>query len=558
MKNIYIFLFAFTLSMALTNCGEHSHGHNHSHEEGHAHESCSHDHSHDAEAHEHEHEHEHEAHSHDAHNHEHAHAHAKSDDHAHNHAEAGHSHGDEEPMMLTAYGEALELFAEVGKLQAGEESFILAHLTTLSNFKPLDIPEVTFTLTVNDTASEYTAARQKPGIYRCHIKPTKGGKGTITCKATIDGTPTTVAAPISVCSGGHHHHAEEAHHEHGTNMVTFPKEQSWKIDFATEAVENRTINNVVKGVGKVSNAPENVTTLVAATSGKVFYGNSVAVGRNVKAGESLFALETGDVTDGNAAIKYAEAESRYNYTKAEYERKAELVKSKVVSLSDFQATEAAYLQAKAVYENLKKNFNGGKMLLKSPITGYISDIAVEAGDYVTEGTPLATLQRDGELKLFCEVSVRHAAALRNLNDVNIELNDGRCYSLAEVEGRIVGVGRAIQNDCNMIPVTVMAKNLDGVVPGNIVTMYMISPADGTNIVVPRTALVEEMGRFFVFVQHTPVMFEKRPVITGVSDGKNIQLLEGVKPGERIVTTGAISLKLAQGTGALDPHAGHVH
>ena len=110
----------------------------------------------------------------------------------------------------------------------------------------------------------------------------------------------------------------------------------------------------------------------------------------------------------------------------------------------------------------------------------------------------------------------------------------------------------------MIPVTIMVKNLDGVVPGNIVNMYMISPADGMNIVVPRTALVEEMGRFFVFVQHTPVMFEKRPVIIGVSDGKNIQLLNGVKPGERIVTTGAISLKLAQGTGALDPHAGHVH
>ena len=539
MKNIYIFLFAFTLSMTLTNCGEHSHGHNHSHEEGHAHEACSHDHSHAADAHEHKHEHTHDTHNHTA-------------------SEAAHSH-DEEPIMLTAYGETLELFAEVGKLQAGEESFILAHLTTLSNFKPLDIPEVTFTLTVNGTASEYTAARQKPGVYRCHIKPTKGGKGTITCKATINGTPTTVATPVSVCSGGHHHHEHEGdNHEHGTNMVTFPKEQSWKIDFATAAVENRTINNVVKGVGKVSNAPENVTTLVAATNGKVFYGNSVAVGRNVKAGESLFALETGDVTDSNAAIKYAEAESRYNYTKAEYERKSELVKSKVVSLSDFQATEADYLQAKAVYENLKKNFNGGKMLLKSPVTGYISDIAVEAGDYVTEGTPLATLQRDGELKLFCEVSVRHAAALRNLNDVNIELNDGRCYSLAEAEGRIVGVGRAIQNDCNMIPVTIMVKNLDGVVPGNIVNMYMISPADGMNIVVPRTALVEEMGRFFVFVQHTPVMFEKRPVIIGVSDGKNIQLLNGVKPGERIVTTGAISLKLAQGTGALDPHAGHVH
>jgi multidrug efflux pump subunit AcrA (membrane-fusion protein) len=67
-----------------------------------------------------------------------------------------------------------------------------------------------------------------------------------------------------------------------------------------------------------------------------------------------------------------------------------------------------------------------------------------------------------------------------------------------------------------------------------------------------------MGRFFVFVQHTPVMFEKRPVTLGTSDGKSVQLLSGVKAGERVVTKGAVSLKLSQGAGALDPHAGHVH
>ena len=235
-----------------------------------------------------------------------------------------------------------------------------------------------------------------------------------------------------------------------------------------------------------------------------------------------------------------------------------LEKKRIVSLSDFQAAEAEYLRAKAVFENLSKNFKGGKMLLKSPVTGYISDIAVASGDYVAEGTPLATLQRDGALQLFCEVPVRHAAALRNLNDINIELNDGTCYSLAEVGGRITGVGRAIQNDCNMLPVTVIAKDLKGVVPGNIVNLYLIAPEKGENIVVPRTALVEEMGRFFVFVQHTPVMFEKRPVTLGTSDGKSVQLLSGVKAGERVVTKGAVSLKLSQGAGALDPHAGHVH
>ena len=320
----------------------------------------------------------------------------------------------------------------------------------------------------------------------------------------------------------------------------------------------RPVNKVVKGAARVSNAPENITTIVAATSGRVHYNNAVAVGRTVKAGESLFIMETGDVTNDNAAIKFAEAESRYNYLKGEYERKAQLVKTQIVTLGEFQSVEASYLQAKAVYENLNKNFKSGKMLLKSPAAGYLSDIAVAGGDYVAEGTPLATLQRDGELQLFCEVSVRHAQALRNLADVNIELNDGTCYSLAQADGRIVGIGRGIQNDCNMIPVTVMTKNLKGVVPGNVVNMYLIAPTDESAIVVPRSALVEEMGRFFVFVQHTPIMFEKRLVTVGTNDGKNVQILSGVSEGERVVTNGAVSLKLAQGAGALDPHAGHVH
>ena len=89
-------------------------------------------------------------------------------------------------------------------------------------------------------------------------------------------------------------------------------------------------------------------------------------------------------------------------------------------------------------------------------------------------------------------------------------------------------------------------------------MYLVSPSSENAIVVPRSALVEEMGRFFVFIQHTPIMFEKRLVSVGSNDGKNVQILNGVTDGERVVTNGAVSLKLAQGAGALDPHAGHVH
>ena len=78
------------------------------------------------------------------------------------------------------------------------------------------------------------------------------------------------------------------------------------------------------------------------------------------------------------------------------------------------------------------------------------------------------------------------------------------------------------------------------------------------LAVPNGALVEEMGNFFVFVQLTPAFFEKRQVTIGTTDGKRVQILSGVKAGERVVSKGAVMVKLAQASGKLDAHSGHVH
>ena len=79
-----------------------------------------------------------------------------------------------------------------------------------------------------------------------------------------------------------------------------------------------------------------------------------------------------------------------------------------------------------------------------------------------------------------------------------------------------------------------------------------------HVAVPRTAIVEEMGSYFVFVQNSPISFEKRSVELGATDGHLVKVNKGVHKGERIVTKGAVVLKLSQGAAALDPHAGHVH
>ena len=255
-------------------------------------------------------------------------------------------------------------------------------------------------------------------------------------------------------------------------------------------------------------------------------------------------------------MKFAEAESNYQLAKADYERKKNLFIDKIVSEREYQAAEALYLQAQARFESMKRSFGSGKVTLKPSIGGYVAALLVSNGDYVQPGTPLATIQRDGGVNLVAELPVRYAPMLQNIAAVNVETAQG-VYS-ADAIGASYTVGSAA-NECNMLPVTVSASEVPGVVTGSVVTLYLsFTSTVGHCVAVPRTALVEEMGNMFVFVQNNPISFEKRSVKVGETDGRYVQIIEGVAPGERVVSRGGMILKLSQGAAALDPHAGHVH
>ena len=362
---------------------------------------------------------------------------------------------------------------------------------------------------------------------------------------------------------GHSHdgHSHDSHSHDGdaTNILHFTKEQQKMIDFAVEKATPSNFNGAVKVAARVSAIPGNTTTVVATNAGRVHYAGNIVEGKDIRAGEALFSIDGSNVTENDAAVRFAEAESNYRVAKADYERKELLYKDYIVSLKELQAAEATLKQAEAHYNSMLSNFSNGKMVLKAPMTGYIASLLVENGEYVPAGTALAYVQRCGEVNLEAELPVRFASSLGNITDVNVELTDGTIYSMDDVEGRVVAVGRSA-NSCNMIPVTVAARKLHSVVPGSIVMLHlaMSLPQGVTHLSVPRTALIEEMGNFFVFVHKGGDAFEKREVRIGATDGKYTQILKGLHKGEAVVSKGAVSLKLSQGAAALDPHAGHVH
>jgi len=98
----------------------------------------------------------------------------------------------------------------------------------------------------------------------------------------------------------------------------------------------------------------------------------------------------------------------------------------------------------------------------------------------------------------------------------------------------------------------------GLLSGSFVEMFIKTQTNTQVVTVPNEAIVEEMGVFFVYVQITPEFFEKRPIRKGATDSVRTEISEGIAAGERIVSKGAIFVKLAQASGVLDAHSGHVH
>ena len=499
----------------------------------------------------------------------------------HEHNESAGHHDHIHVSSFVAYTDNMELFMQHEGLEEGKRSCVTLYATDIKDFMPVDCSKAELLLSVGGKRHSATGERVDKGVYHFDFVPETSGHGTIYLDIAGEHAHFDVNvdhAHGEACAHGHSHESHDGHN-HGTHGhshshaphpghgmmveakagdISFTKEQSWKIDFATAVVGKSSFDGVVKVAAKADVAPDNFTTIVAATSGKVQFAGNIVAGKDVTMNEPLFYLEGSDVTDNDAAVKYAEVESEYILSKADYERKKLLFIDKIVSEREYQAAEAAYRRAEVRFESMQRSFGDGKVCLRSPLTGYVATLLVANGDYVQPGTPLARIERAGNVNIMAELPVRYLQQLRNVKNVNIELQSGEIYSLDDFADGKITVGNSV-NECNMIPVTLTVGKMDDVVPGSIVTLYLASENDAIeNVVIPRTAIVEEMGSYFVFVQNTPVSFEKRSVVIGATDGLMVKVHGGVEVGERVVTKGAVVLKLSQGAAALDPHAGHVH
>ncbi len=193
------------------------------------------------------------------------------------------------------------------------------------------------------------------------------------------------------------------------------------------------------------------------------------------------------------------------------------------------------------------------------MSGFVKQLLVKNGTYVEAGQPVMTVSQNKTLVLTADLPQKYASVLANISSANSRNTvDKQSYTFEQLNAKVLSYGKAANSDNFLIPVIIQIDNRGNFMAGSFVEVYLKTLTNKLALIVPNGALLEEQGVFFVWVQITPELFEKREVVAGKTDGISTEILQGITSSERIVTRGAMIIKLAQATGTLDAHSGHVH
>ena len=478
-----------------------------------------------------------------------------------------------EPLSVTKWTDRTELFAEYPPLVVGATSRFAIHLTRLDTFKALTEGNVEVRLQGGSAQPEVfrVDAPSRPGIFGVDVKPAHGGRRelVIALRAAglndehrvgeVDVYPSAEAARAVAPAGKE------------IPGISFLKEQQWSLDFGTALVKEQAVHESIRVPGRLEARPGGAADVVAPIDGRLTRVVDVTLGATVSRDQELARLlpppsAPADLPQLQRAR--AEAQSGLALSTRDRERAERLTTAGAAPgkrLDEARATEEQAKARLAAAEASLAQYNSaraggatdaeGLFVVRAPVGGVIARREAATGANVTAGTVLFRVVDASQVHVVGQVPEAEAARARLARAAEIELTGqpGRIPA-----GRLVNVGKVLDPQSRTLPITFAFDNRTARLPvGQAVSLHLLMDTTAPRPAVPATALVDDAGRPIVFVQREGETFERRAVTLGPRAGDLVQITEGVKPGDRVVTKGAYLVRLASLSTSVPAH-GHVH
>ena len=354
---------------------------------------------------------------------------------------------------------------------------------------------------------------------------------------------------------GHHAaagHADEVHRHdaHGGagqgKLLRIDPEMMRDLRVTTSPVESRPSGDGVTALGEIGVNEERYAEVGPAITARIG-ALLVGVGDVVTPGQALASLESVEL--GKARAELATAEANVALARQTLVRKRGLAAERIVPRREVEeaeaATAAAEAQLRAAASAVKAvgvgEAEGGAFQLLAPIAGTVIEREGVRGQMVEPTRPLFRIAELSELWLtvhaFERDAVRVAPGARAR--VTLAATPGRSFA-----GTVSLVGRRVDAASRTMPIRIDLPNVGEVLrPGMSASAWLPIGDDQTLVLaVPAAALQRVRDAWTVFLPRGGGVFEAREVGRGRDLGGEVEIVQGLAPGETVVVEGAFLLK----------------
>lgn len=284
----------------------------------------------------------------------------------------------------------------------------------------------------------------------------------------------------------------------------------------TDAVR---VTGIVKGREDVMLSPE---------EGGVVKEWLVEKGSAVRAGQVLALLK-----DEVLAAGYQAALAQYKLADLTVRKQREVYRQKGISELQFRNLEYTRDAAKAQADLAKARLE--RTRLRSPIDGILNERFADAGEFAPPGVPVAHVVDARSVKIAAEVSEKYVTGLGAGMPATI-IPDA--FPGDTLEGRVSFVGEAVNASNRTVPVEILIPNPGAKLKPEMITRVNIVRSNSARAILVDERVVQlvDRGTMIVFVENNGAA-QQRQVRIGTRHGSLVEVVDGLKPGDRLITSG---------------------
>jgi cobalt-zinc-cadmium efflux system membrane fusion protein len=314
------------------------------------------------------------------------------------------------------------------------------------------------------------------------------------------------------------------------------------------AVQEQDIATQTEAPGSIVAMPEKLVKITPPLAGRITRLQR-ALGDSVKAGDPLFTLDSAELSAAYADD--SKAKSALLQARQELERQKTLFEAEIAARKEYEAAQAAFAQAgsdaQASADKLAQYGAGARgtrgtrrdYVLRSPIAGTVIAMEGAQGGYWNDiNAPVMTVADLSTVWLSANVAERDLAqvAVGQKTSITVDAWPGKSF-----DGKVAYVGAVLDPETRTVQVRVAIDNRAGAFkPG----MFAHAGFAGTSrraLLVPASAVLQSGPSTRVMVERSPLRFEPRTVEVGASHGEQVEIVSGLKAGERIVVKEGVLL-----------------